>query len=254
MTGPYFRFVDGIPADLPVGVDVPEAVVEAAEAVRTRGGGLQRAAGELRDAREELERAHEADRLAEVEAAAAGKASPKGTIAKAADRVAGAERKVAGHETAVKDAVRSYLATIWEEQARWAAALAEQRDRERVELVELLAEQVGERFDRIAILDETLRNLAALTESGGMVAGWSLATTPENLELRRARREELIERALEPVGSQLGFRVPPEVAECLALICQHLHPPEPPAELVAHAADRPTEAGWRDSVAWMTSR
>jgi hypothetical protein len=248
---PQWRFVDALTITFPADVAIPPAVSEAAEHEQTRRHGLEIARDELATARRELETAEDADRRGEALAAGEDRPAPKPARVKAAGRVDLAERAVEAQQQAHKGSIRALLDAIWRVREDWQAEASREREQTRVELLALI-EHVGERIGHLQILDELASGLEQLADGGTNVSGLSFAVPEETLGLRRQRRETLIEAALQPPANQLGYRTPAEPAEILAALAQHLRPDvEQPAELVAHPADRPAEAGWRDSVAWM---
>jgi hypothetical protein len=228
-----WRFIDDLAPVLPSDIDVPAALVEAAEHAAARRAGLEGAAGELNTAHRQLELAVEDDRVAEVKAAHEGAPSPKGRRAKAAEQVAQAERAVGAHMETTKAATRNYLDAVWDAAPQLQADIADIREQTRAETLEAVR-HIGLLFDKIGSLDELARNLQSLQESGGMVAGWQLVSNPENVHVRRQLREELFARALQP-GNQ--WRRPDDVVDCLCEIVKHLQPPEPPVvETIDHGA------------------
>ena len=223
---PAWRFVEHLGLDFPPAdiVALPPQVLEAVEQEQARRAGLDRSLAELETARGELEAAKVADAHAELDAASGDSRPAKPQQQKAQDKVDLAGRVVEAHRSAVKQARRELLTIVWDARIEWQEQVAQERESAREALVALLL-QVGETFDRLAIRDTLLDGLAALEQSGGHVGGLQFAATAESLEQRRQHREDLIAVALDTSANQLGWRMPPEVAEALADLARHLTPP-----------------------------
>jgi hypothetical protein len=237
-----WRFYENIAVDLPAGVEIPPQVAEAAVSVDARRWAARKALDDLQTAREALVAAERHDAAAEAEAAFRGLDPPKSTAGKAAEHVRKAARAAEAHETASKEAARQFLDAVWEaRQNGWRGELVRQRDMSREQLIEDV-HQIFAGFGRLAVLDHALGALDQLEQSGGHVAGWTLAATPEAADHHRAHVEEVLAAALAPRSHQLGWRTPAPVEDILADLCRHLLEPEPPVEQ-ARALDNPGRAG-----------
>ena len=222
---PAWRYVDHLqlnfpPADI---VALPPQVLEAVEHEQVRSAGLSRALDQRDVALIELEAARAADANAELDAASSDARPAKQQQPKALEKVDLAKRAVEAHRGALKEARRVLLNLIWDVREGWAERVMQEREQGRTALVAML-DEIGAAFDQLAIRDTFLDGLVALEECGGMAASVEFAVPASSLEHRAQHRADLIEAALDTSPNQLGYRLPPEVAESLAGLAQHLRP------------------------------
>ena len=166
---PRWRFLDQFQPDWPPEsiLPLPAAVRDAVADEHARSDRLGRAVSDLADARAALEAAGQHDANAEVTAAGQEQRPPKPTRPQALAKVEQLERLVEALRAAVKDGRRNVLDELWSVRQQWAPRVAEERERQRQDLLEQVS-RIGAQFDKLAIHDEALAGL----EQRGSPGAW----------------------------------------------------------------------------------